>query len=131
MGRLVGLVKKGNTKGVVSKLSGMGVKGLVSLIRGDILLLFSVPRLAWEIDGVRLNATESYFASVIIGVLRQLGSSDKDIYISGRSSILPRVYGRMLTEISLKFAGIIYYLKKVQIAHSQIQLEDGFRDSLN
>ena len=110
MGRLVGLVKKCNTKGAIAKLSSMGVKGLASLIRGDILLLFSVPGFAWEIDGVRLNATKSYFASVVIGVLRQIGTSERSVFISGRSSILPRVYGRMSTEISFNLASVINYV---------------------
>ena len=110
MGWLVGLVKKGHTKGAIAKLLSMGVKGLVSLIRGDILLLFSVPAFVWEIDGVGLNATESYFASVVIGVLRQIGMSERSVFISGRSSILPRKYGRMSTEISFNLAGVINYV---------------------
>ena len=77
-----------------------------------------MPGFAWQIYGVRLNATESYFASVVIGVLRQLGTSDRNVFISGRSSILPRVHGRMSTEISPNLAGIIDYIKKVPVIHS-------------
>ena len=72
MGRLVALGEKGKTKGVISKLSSMDIKGLVSLIRGEIIIFLCVPGFAWEVDGVRLNATESCFVSVKFGVLRQI-----------------------------------------------------------
>ena len=114
MGRLVALGEKGKTKGVITKLSGMGLKGLVSLIRGDIIMFFCVPGFAWEVDGIRLNATESYFVSVAIGVLRQMGTSSRPIYISRRNSLLPRVYGKIQMEVSDGLAGVIIYMKGVQ-----------------
>ena len=108
----------------------MGVKGLVSLIREDILLFFSVPGFAWEIDGTPLNATETYFASVVMGVFRQIGTIDKNVYISGRSLVLPRVYGRMQTEIFSCLVCIINYTKSIPVIQSQVQVSSKFKNLL-
>ena len=37
-----------------------------------IIMFLCDPGFAWEVDGVRLNATESYFVLVKFGVLRQI-----------------------------------------------------------
>ena len=93
-------------------------------------MFFCVPGFSWEVDGIRLNATESYFVSVVIGILSQIGTSNRKVYISGRYSLLPRVYGNMQTEISNKLAGVITYMKGVQIVKSQIILDDVLMDHL-
>ena len=77
MGILVALGEKGKTKGIITKMSSMGIKGLVSLIRGDVIMFLCVPGFTWEVDGIRLNATKSYFVSVVIGILRQIGTSNR------------------------------------------------------
>ena len=81
MGKMVGIAKKGDTKGLISKMSNMGIKGLVSLIRGDVVLFFAVSGFVLEVDGCTLNMTESYFLSVIMNVLKHIGTTDSSAMI--------------------------------------------------
>ena len=58
------------------------------------------------------------------GVLRQIEITERQVSISGRNSLLPRVYGKMQTEVSDKLAGDIIYMKTDQIAKGQVNLDE-------
>ena len=58
---------------------------------------------AWEVDGVRLNATESYFVSVAFWRFEADRITERQAYLSGRNSPSPHVYGKMQTDVSDKW----------------------------
>ena len=85
---------------------------------------------AWQVDGVRLNATESYFVSVAFWRFEADRITERQAYLSGRNSPLPRVYGKMQTEVSDKLAGAIIYMKRDQIVKGQVTLDEALMKKL-
>ena len=93
-------------------------------------MFFCDPGFAWQVDGVRLNATKSYFVSVAFWRFEADRITERQAYISGRNFSLPRVYGKMQTEMKDNLAGAIIYMKRYQIIKGQVNLDEALMKKL-
>ena len=92
-------------------------------------MFFCDPGFAWEVDGVRLNATESYFVSVAFWRFEADRITERQAYICGSNSPLPHGYGKMQT-VSDNLAGTIIYMKRYQIVKGQVNLDEALMKKL-
>ena len=95
-------------------------------MRKDIILFFSITVVLIEVDGVRLNRIESYIVKNIFKVLRMSASGDRDYFIKGNNSIIPRVYGQINTSLSPRLGAFFDHTKKVKVIKGKFCFEDQF-----
>ena len=68
--------------------------------------------------------TESYFLSVIMNVFKHIGTTDREVFINGRNSVVPKVYGRMSTEVSPRIIAVVNYSKGVVIMKGRVIINE-------
>ena len=89
-------------------------------MRKDIILFFSIPVVSIEVDGVSVYG----IVQNIFKVLRMSASGDRDYFIKGNNSIIPRVYGHMNTSLSPRLGAFFDYIKKVKVIKGKMKMRD-------
>ena len=130
MGRLVALGEKGKTKGVISKLSSMGIKRSSLLDPGKHNYVFMCSGICLGSGWCEIKCNRVIFCLGCIWRFEADRITERQAYISGRNSPLPRVYGKMQTEVSDNLAGAITYMKRYQIVKGQVNLDEALMKKL-
>lgn len=135
----VAIARKGSTVGVVNVLRGIGIRDLISVVRGDIVLYFKIMGGDTEIDGIKLTKSEACVFDRIRNILTRYGmhlskleNGDKRFfaYVSNSFSIMPNVVGNLNTVLTVKLSGFLKYFKDLRPVNFRIEMDDRLKKIL-